>query len=56
MYFDYVEDCTDYDSVVETLEGLYIKSPNEIFARHLIATCQKQPDESQEEFFNPSIS
>ena len=35
--FDYVEDCSDYDSVAVTLEGLYIKFPNEIFARHLLA-------------------
>ena len=48
--FDYVVDCTDYDSVVVTLEGLYIKSPNEIFARHLLATRRQQPGESLDEF------
>ena len=48
--FDYVEDCADYDSVVVTLEGLYIKSPNEIFARHLLATRRQQPGESLDEF------
>ena len=46
--FDYVEDYTDYDSVVVTLERLYIKSPNEIYARHLLAT--QQPGESLDEF------
>ena len=34
-----------------TLEGLYIKSPNEIFARHLLATRRQQPGESLDEFF-----
>ena len=48
--FDYVEDCTDYDSVVVTLEGLYIKSPNDILARHLLATRRQQPGESLDEF------
>ena len=48
--FDYVEDCTDYDSVVVTLEGLYIKSPNEMFARHLLVIRRQQPGESLDEF------
>ena len=47
---DYVEDCTDYDSVVVTLEGLYIKSPNETFARHLLATRRQQPGESLDKY------
>ena len=35
--FDYVEDCVHFDSVVKLLQNLYIKTPNEIFARHLLA-------------------
>ena len=27
--FDYVEECVDFDSVVKTLQNLYIKTPNE---------------------------
>ena len=27
--YEYLEDCTDYDSVKNTLEKLYVKSPNE---------------------------
>ena len=46
-----VEDCTDYDSVVVILERLYIKSPNEIFARHLLATRRQHPGESMDELF-----
>ena len=30
--YDYVEDCTDYNSVVDILEKLYVKTPNEIFS------------------------
>ena len=36
--YDYVEDCTDYNSVVAILEKLYVITSNEIFARHLLAT------------------
>ena len=38
--FDYVEDC------VKTLQNLYIKTPNEIFARHLLANRRQQSGES----------
>ena len=36
--YEMVEDCLDYDSVVKTLDKLYIKTPNVIFARHRLAT------------------
>ena len=48
--YDYVEDCTDYNSVVAILEKLYVKTPNEIFARHLLATRRQQSGESLDEF------
>lgn len=48
--YDYVEDCENYDSVIETLNKIYIKSPNEVFARHLLATRIQQPGESIDEF------
>ena len=40
----------DLDSVVKTLQNLYIKTPNEIFARHLLANRRQQSDESLDEF------
>ena len=48
--FDYVEDCVDFDSVVKTLQNLYIKTHNEIFARHLLANRRQQSGESIDEF------
>ena len=48
--FDYVEDCADFDSVMKTLQNLYIKTPNEIFARHLLANRRQQSGESLNEF------
>ena len=35
--YGYIEDCADYNAAIETLTQLYIKTPNEIFARHLLA-------------------
>ena len=43
---DYIEDCADYDSAIETLTQLYIKTPNEIFARYLLATRKQNPVET----------
>ena len=40
-----VEDCLDYDSVVKTLDKLYIKTPNVIFACHRLATRHQQRGE-----------
>ena len=36
--FDYVEECTTYTEVIETLAKLYVKTPNKIFARHELAS------------------
>ena len=47
--FDYVEDCVDFDSVVKTVYK-DIKTPNEIFARHLLANRRQQSGESLDEF------
>ena len=35
--YDYIEDCADYNAAIEALTHLCIKTPNEIFARHLLA-------------------
>ena len=46
--FDYVEECETYEAVIETLDRLYVKTPNKIFARHDLATRKQQPGESLE--------
>ena len=48
--FDYVEDCVAFYSVVKTVQNLYIKTPNEIFARHLLANRRQQSGESLDAF------
>ena len=48
--FDYIEECTTYESAIEILKKVYVKAPNEIFARHQLATRKQQSSESIDEF------
>ena len=48
--FEYISDCTSYDSPIETIKNVYIKSPNTIFARHLLATRRQQHGETFNEY------
>ena len=41
--YDYIEYCDSYEGVITTLDGLYIKKPNEIFARHELLTRHQNP-------------
>ena len=47
--FEYVEKCVKYDAVIETLERLYVKTPNKIFARHELTTRKQKTGESLNE-------
>ena len=49
--FQYISDCSDYDSAIETIKNVYIKPPNTIFAPHLLATCRQQNSETFDEYF-----
>ena len=49
--FQHIEDCTDYETSIETLQTLFIKPKNEIFARHLLATRKQAPTETLDEYF-----
>ena len=48
--FQHIEDCTDYETSIETLQTLFIKPKNEIFARHLLATRKQAPTETLDEY------
>ena len=48
--FEYVEECADYKSAIETLQNIYVKPTNEIYARHMLATRRQQPDETLDEY------
>ena len=48
--YQYVEDCATYEAATETLQALYVKPTNEVYARHLLATRRQQPAETLDEF------
>lgn len=48
--YDYIEECTTYDSAIDVLSKLFVKTPNVIFSRHLLATRKQKPGESLDEF------
>ena len=48
--YEYIEECRDFDSAIKTLQELFVKTPNEIFARHILATRKQHAGESLDEF------
>lgn len=48
--FQHIEDCTDYKASIETLQNLFIKPKNEVFARHLLASRKQTPTETLDEY------
>ena len=48
--YEHVKDCTDFQSVIDTLDNLFVKSPNVIFARHLLSTRRQQSGETLDQF------
>lgn len=48
--FEYVEECATYESAIETLQNIYVKPTNEIYARHMLATRRQQAGESLDEY------
>ena len=47
--YRYVEDCRDYSAAIETLQALYVKPTNEIYACHILTTRRQQPAETLDE-------
>ena len=48
--FDYIEECTTYDAIATTLERLYMKTPNNLFAPHELSTRKQKSGESPDKF------
>ena len=48
--YEHVEDCTDFQSVIDNLDNLFVKSHNVIFARHLLSTRRQQSGETLNQF------
>ena len=50
--FEFITECENYDTAMNTLETLFIVPRNEIFARHLLATRQQQSGETLDVYLN----
>ena len=48
--YDYIEECVTYESAIRVLENQHVKTPNEIFARHLLATARQTSGQSLNDF------
>ena len=44
--YEFINECTTYDSAVLVLESAYVKATNEVFPRHLLSIRKQQPEES----------
>ena len=49
IYESFAE-CATYDEAIQTLEALFVKPTNEIFARHLLATRCQHAGETLDEY------
>jgi len=48
--YQYIEDCETYEAAVAELKRVYVKTKNDVFARHLLATRRQLPGESLQQF------
>ena len=48
--YELIEDCTDYDAAMLKLQRHYVKQPNVVFSRRLLATRKQKPGESLQKF------
>lgn len=48
--YGYIAECNNYEDILKTLEELYVKPKNEIFASHIIATHKQQFNETLSQF------
>ena len=54
IYESFAE-CVTYDEAIQTLEALFVKPTNEIFARHLLATRCQHAGETLDEYLSLSL-
>ncbi|GAA50563.1 hypothetical protein CLF_104728, partial [Clonorchis sinensis] len=46
----YIADCPDYESAISTLEKLYVRPKNIIYARHFLQTCKQDTSQDVDQF------
>ena len=50
MVYQYIEESGNYETAIDTLETIFVKPKNEIYARHILATRRQQAGESLDEY------
>ena len=50
IVFEFISECDNYEDAIKTLNELYDKPKNTIFARHLLATCRQESGQSLDQF------
>lgn len=48
--YDLISEYETYEDAIEALEALFVKPKNEIFARHLLATCKQESGQTLDQF------
>uniref|UniRef100_A0A2C9LK41 Retrotransposon gag domain-containing protein n=1 Tax=Biomphalaria glabrata TaxID=6526 RepID=A0A2C9LK41_BIOGL len=48
--YQYISTCSKYSKAKSNLENLFVKAPNELLARHWLATCKQKVDQSLDQF------
>ena len=48
--YNHIMDCDTFDAAVNTLQSIYVKPKNEIFARHLLHIQKQTPGETLDQF------
>ena len=48
--YDFIDVSVTCEGAIRALESLYVKTPNEIFARYMLATARQAPGQSLNNF------
>jgi len=48
--YEYIDECKIYDSAIIALDGVFIKTANEVFARYRLATTRQKPGQSMDKY------
>ena len=47
---EYIAECETYDAAINVLKALHVKPKNEVFARHVLATCRQEAGETLDRY------
>ena len=48
--YHYIAECEMYNSAISVLESLYVKQKNDMFAHHLLTTCEQEAGEFLDQY------